>query len=362
MGTDREADKQKIKQILTATIVSLCNNGLSFESELCVEGLLGITLDRKDVLLVSIKETINGALKKKPKPAESQSQGGRQSQTTPNKQQQQQQKLPHLQQQQQQQQYQQQTTPRKQQPPQQTPQKQKQHVQEQPRTPGKPSSSAAVTAAAQDSFGHVKPEPSAPKVMSESQTQCMAVQPYGGGYAQVQKSVKMVQNAQGVVEQKQVEWKTYTADGRVVEHKKVQEVQTVAPSSAPTQNAYAGQPMQNNISAAMPGYPASNIKLEPGCEEDLYGQQDPDMYYEEEPGYDDYNCMADAYNNAGQEAYMAGGYQVPGQQYDPNMDSMGELYHQLTGPSRGRGGGTKRPLAKRPKVRKHFNFWFWSCY
>lgn len=348
MGTDREADRLKIKQILTATIVSLCNNGLSFESELCVEGLLGITLDRKDVLLVSIKETISSALKKKPKPAESQSQGGRQPQTTPNKQQ----KQLHLQQQQQQmqqQQFQQQQTPRKQQQqPQQTPHKQKQQAQEQPRTPGKPSSSAA----AQDSFGHVKSEPSSTqKVVSESQTQCMAVQPYGGGYAQVQKSVKMVQNAQGVVEQKQMEWKTYTADGRVVEHKKVQEVQTVAPSGAPAQSAYAGQPMQSNISAAMPGYQASNIKLEPACEEDLYGQQDPDMYYEgEEPGYDDYNCMQDAYN-AGQEAYMTGGYPVPGQQYDPSMDSMGELY-QLTGASRGRGGGTKRPPAKRPKKEK----------
>lgn len=53
-----EADRQKIKQILTDTIVSLCNNGMSFSAEMTIEGLLGITLDHTDVFLVNIHEKI----------------------------------------------------------------------------------------------------------------------------------------------------------------------------------------------------------------------------------------------------------------------------------------------------------------
>jgi len=55
---NREADRQKIKQILTATIVSLCNNGMNFSTEMTIEGLLGITIDHSDVLLVNIHETV----------------------------------------------------------------------------------------------------------------------------------------------------------------------------------------------------------------------------------------------------------------------------------------------------------------
>jgi len=55
---DREADQMRIKQILTATVVSLCNNGLSYSGELTIQGLLGITIDRKDILLVNINETL----------------------------------------------------------------------------------------------------------------------------------------------------------------------------------------------------------------------------------------------------------------------------------------------------------------
>ena len=55
---DREADQIKIKQILTATIASLCNNSLTYSAEITIQGLLGITIDHKDVLLVSINETL----------------------------------------------------------------------------------------------------------------------------------------------------------------------------------------------------------------------------------------------------------------------------------------------------------------
>ena len=58
---DREVDHVKIKQLLTATIVSLCNNSLSYSGELSVQGLIGITIDHKDIILVNINETLGKA-------------------------------------------------------------------------------------------------------------------------------------------------------------------------------------------------------------------------------------------------------------------------------------------------------------
>ena len=51
-------DHQKVKQILIDAISILCKNGLAFKSELCIEGLLGITLDNNEIFLVNIKETM----------------------------------------------------------------------------------------------------------------------------------------------------------------------------------------------------------------------------------------------------------------------------------------------------------------
>ena len=51
-------DQEKIKQLLCETITLLCKNALAFESEISIEALIGITLDKKDVVLVSIKETL----------------------------------------------------------------------------------------------------------------------------------------------------------------------------------------------------------------------------------------------------------------------------------------------------------------
>lgn len=192
-----------------------------------------------------------------------------------------------------------------------------------------------------------------PKVVSESQTQCMAVQPYGGGYSQVQKSVKTVQNAQGVVEQKQMEWRTYAADGRVLEHKKVQEVQTVAPSGGSVTGGFTGQPMAAaTMSGGMSGYEGPNIKVEPGCEDDVYGHQEEDDYYEgEDQDYDEFDCMREGYPDS-QEHYSAGAYPDQNQQFGPGMDNMGQFYPQAQGSGRGRGGKTRKPAAKRPKKEK----------
>ena len=59
-------ERDKIQKLITDTIVTLCNSGLTFDTELSVEGLLGITLDHKDILLVNINEIIktqqNGSL------------------------------------------------------------------------------------------------------------------------------------------------------------------------------------------------------------------------------------------------------------------------------------------------------------
>ena len=51
-----------MKCIISETIVALCNSGLDFSSELCVEGLLGITLDGRDILLVNINEVIKSGV------------------------------------------------------------------------------------------------------------------------------------------------------------------------------------------------------------------------------------------------------------------------------------------------------------
>ena len=53
-----KADRERVKALLTETITLLCKNGLKYQSEFAIEALIGITLDRDDVFLVSIKETI----------------------------------------------------------------------------------------------------------------------------------------------------------------------------------------------------------------------------------------------------------------------------------------------------------------
>ena len=52
------ADLQRVKTLLAETIVLLCKSGLQFKSEFTVEGLLGITIDKSDIFLINLKETI----------------------------------------------------------------------------------------------------------------------------------------------------------------------------------------------------------------------------------------------------------------------------------------------------------------
>lgn len=53
-----KADQQRVRALLTETVALLCRNGLNFKSELCIEGLIGVTLDREEIFLVNIKETV----------------------------------------------------------------------------------------------------------------------------------------------------------------------------------------------------------------------------------------------------------------------------------------------------------------
>jgi len=57
-----KADHERIKTLLKDTITLLCRNGLNFKTEFSVEALIGITLDKEDVVLVSINEIIRTEL------------------------------------------------------------------------------------------------------------------------------------------------------------------------------------------------------------------------------------------------------------------------------------------------------------
>ena len=53
-------DQERVTQLLTDAITVLCKNGLNYDSQFCIEGLLGITLDEREVFLVKIDETVRG--------------------------------------------------------------------------------------------------------------------------------------------------------------------------------------------------------------------------------------------------------------------------------------------------------------
>lgn len=54
-------DTERVKSGLRDAITLLCKTGLNFESELNINGLLGITLDNDEVFLVDIKEVIKNS-------------------------------------------------------------------------------------------------------------------------------------------------------------------------------------------------------------------------------------------------------------------------------------------------------------
>lgn len=51
-------ERDRVKALLTEAVSLLCKNSLSYEAEVEVEGLLGITVDKSEVFLVSLHELI----------------------------------------------------------------------------------------------------------------------------------------------------------------------------------------------------------------------------------------------------------------------------------------------------------------
>ena len=51
-------DQERVRNLLTDTVTLLCKNGLQYQTELRVQGVLGITLDNNDVFIVHINEKL----------------------------------------------------------------------------------------------------------------------------------------------------------------------------------------------------------------------------------------------------------------------------------------------------------------
>ena len=55
-------DQERVRNLLTDTVTLLCKNGLQYQTELRVQGVLGITLDNSDVFIVHINEKFGDAI------------------------------------------------------------------------------------------------------------------------------------------------------------------------------------------------------------------------------------------------------------------------------------------------------------
>lgn len=56
-----QQDRDQVCQLLTEAVTMLCKNMLPFSNNMCIEGLIGVTTDSTNVILVNIKETITPA-------------------------------------------------------------------------------------------------------------------------------------------------------------------------------------------------------------------------------------------------------------------------------------------------------------
>lgn len=164
--------KMEIKRILSDTITALSKSSLTFKEEIKIEGLIGITIDKTDIILININEYCLPAGESTPK---------KDSSST----------------------------------------KIKVEKEEEPPKP-------AQTSTEKEKETKKTVDKPIHKILSEtSHKQCL--QSEDSSYTEVQKSIKMVQRPEGVVEQKEVEWKKFTADGELLEQRKMEEVQPVDP-------------------------------------------------------------------------------------------------------------------------------------
>lgn len=53
-----KADQERVSKLLSETVMLLCKNGLIYKDEIKIQGLLGITLDKTDIFIVHINETV----------------------------------------------------------------------------------------------------------------------------------------------------------------------------------------------------------------------------------------------------------------------------------------------------------------
>ena len=53
-----KADQERMRALMREAVTMLCKTGLNFESKFCVEGLLGITVDDKDIMLINLNEVV----------------------------------------------------------------------------------------------------------------------------------------------------------------------------------------------------------------------------------------------------------------------------------------------------------------
>ena len=61
-------EQERVRHLLTDTVTLLCKNGLQFQDELKVEGVIGITLDNNEVFVVHINEAFGQGGDPKPPP------------------------------------------------------------------------------------------------------------------------------------------------------------------------------------------------------------------------------------------------------------------------------------------------------
>jgi len=54
-----KAYQERLIALVRDTVTLLCKNGLEYSEEFCVEGLLGVTLDKGEVFLIPIKELVS---------------------------------------------------------------------------------------------------------------------------------------------------------------------------------------------------------------------------------------------------------------------------------------------------------------
>ena len=55
-------DQERVKNLLAETVTLLCKNGLTYEEELRIEAVIGVTVDSNDVFLVHINDKFGGTV------------------------------------------------------------------------------------------------------------------------------------------------------------------------------------------------------------------------------------------------------------------------------------------------------------